>query len=79
MFWYGAWGSGPWLVFPILMCLGMMVMMMLMARGHMGAAGGGHTDEARTDPALDTLRQRFASGEITQEQYEEQRRLLLTA
>jgi putative membrane protein len=77
--WYGAWDWGPWLIFPILMCVGMIVMMLLMARGHMGGCGGEHMDEAGTDAALETLRQRFASGELTRQEYEEQRKVLLTA
>ncbi len=82
--WFGAWGSGTWFIFPMLMCIGMMVLMMVMGMGHMGGHSGGHTagnggrlDEPPTDPALDTLRQRFASGEITRQEYEEQRDLLL--
>ncbi len=81
--WFGAWGSGPWFIFPMLMCIGMMVVMMLMmGRGHMGdhmmgGHSGGHIGEPPTDPALETLRQRFASGELTQQEYEEQRNLLL--
>ncbi len=84
MFWYGTWGSGLWPIFPMLMCIGMMVVMMLMmGRGHMGMGhmmgghDGEHTDQPHSDPALDTLRQRFASGELTQGEYEEQRDLLL--
>ncbi len=86
--WFGVWGLGSWFIFlvlPILMCIGMMAMMLLMGRGHMGTGWGpmgwcgrGHVDEAHTDPALETLRQRLASGELTQQEYEEQRNLLLT-
>ncbi len=84
--WYDAWGLGPWFIFPVLMCVGMMAIMLLTGRGHtgrglMGWCGGGHLGEARTDPiidpALETLRQRLASGELTQQEYEEQRDLLL--
>jgi uncharacterized membrane protein len=76
--WYGEWGWGPWLIFPILMCIAMMAMMLLMARGRMGWCGGGHAREARIDPALESLRQRLASGDLTPQEYEEQRNLLLT-
>jgi uncharacterized membrane protein len=84
--WYGVWGLSPWFIFLMLMCVGMMAMMLLMGRGHMGhehmgGHGRGHMGEARTDPiidpALETLRQRFASGELTRQEYEEQRDLLL--
>ena len=71
MMWYGTWGAGPWPVFPILMCVVMLVMMLpmmlMMGRGMMGGHGGEHMTTPPTDPALDTLRQRFASGEISQE------------
>ncbi len=81
--WYGPWEFGPWLVFPILICGAMLAMMLVMGQRHMGrsghTAGGGHTHEAPTDPALDTLRQRFASGELTPEEYVEKRKVLLTA
>jgi uncharacterized membrane protein len=76
MFWYGA-GLGPWFLFPMLMCFAMMAIMMLfMSHGHMGRSG--HTDEPPSDPALDTLRQRFASGELTQQEFVERRQQLLS-
>jgi uncharacterized membrane protein len=87
--WYGPWDFGPWLMFGIVMCFAMMGMMMLMGRGHIGGMGHMHgtghvhgnwdAQEPRSDPALETLRQRFASGELTKEDYEEQRKLLLSA
>ncbi len=76
MFWNGAWNLGLWPIIPMLMCFGMMAMMMLMGMGHMGQHGGGHTGEEPTDPALDTLRDRFANGELTPQEYEEERNLL---
>ncbi len=80
--WFGVWGLGPWFIFPVLMCVGMIAMMLLMGRGHlgrglMGWCGGGHVSEAHGDPALETLRQRFASGELSEQEYEEQRDVLL--
>ena len=85
--WYGPWDFGPWLIFPIVMCFAMMGMMMLMGRGRIGGTGhmrgmgrmdrSDYTNEPHTDPALETLRQRFASGELTKEEYEEQRKTLL--
>ena len=82
--WYGPW-DGSWFIFPIVFCA---VMMIFMGRGHMG--GMGHTTRMRywdggwpndgqhTDPALETLRERFAKGELTREEYEDQRKTLLT-
>ena len=81
---YDAWDAGLWLVFPILMCVGMaMMMLLMMGRGMIGhGMMGGHGDKHRsappTDPALDTLRQRFARGEISRAEFEEQQKLLRT-
>ncbi len=82
MFWYGTWDPSLWLIFPIIMCVAMMAMMMLMGRGRMGRGsmgwcGGGHDSESSSAAPLETLRQRFANGELTQQEYEEQRNLLL--
>ena len=56
---YDEWGAGPWIILPILMCVGMIVMMVMMMgpgmHGHMGGHRGGHTDAPRTDAALDVL------------------------
>ncbi len=82
MLWYSTWDLSLWLIFPFIMCVVMMATIMLMGRGRtgrgpMGWCGGGHLSESQADPALETLRQRFASGELTQKEYEEQRSLLL--
>lgn len=84
--WYGPWDFAPWLIFPIGMCI---LMMLFMALGHMGGMGhmhgtgyvhgSGEAQEPPADRALETLRQRFASGELTPQEYEEKRKLLLTA
>jgi uncharacterized membrane protein len=86
--WYAPWDFGPWFIFGIVMCFAMMGMMMLMGRGHMGGMshigpmghmdGRENSDGPHIDPALETLRQRFASGELTKEEYEEERKTLLT-
>jgi uncharacterized membrane protein len=79
--WYGPWEFGPWLVFPIVMCGAMLAMMLFMSPGHVGRsghAGAPHMHEPPTDSALETLRERFASGELTPEEYEEKRKVLLT-
>ncbi len=76
--WFGVWDFGPWLIFPILMCVGMMTML-LSGRGPFGrhAHGSGRLGEGPRDPALETLRQRFVSGELTRKEYDEQRDVLL--
>ncbi len=79
--WFGVWDIGPWLIFPILMCVGMMTMMLLSGRGPLGRHkhGSSYLGEGPRDSALETLRQRFVSGELTRQEYDEQRDLLLRA
>jgi uncharacterized membrane protein len=84
--WFDAWTAGSWFLFPMLVCIAMMVLMMGSHRmgghhaggHHMGDhfMGGYDDDRTRGDPALDTLRQRFASGELSPEEYEERKRAL---
>ncbi len=66
-FWHVPWFFGPF--FMILMFAFCAVMMFFMMRPMMGGHGGRST-------ALVILKERFARGEITQMQYEEQRRTL---
>jgi putative membrane protein len=73
MWWDGYW-HGPWMFGPLLMIVALVfcaVIMFFMMRGMMG----GHQ---RSDDqyALHILKERFARGEISQAQYEEQRRVL---
>ena len=86
--WYGPW-DGSWFIFPAVFCAVMMIgMMLFMGRGHTGGMGHatemphwdgrGSNDEQHIDPALETLRERFAKGELTKEEYEDQRKTLLT-
>lgn len=77
--WYDLWGFGPWIIFPIVMCFAMMAMMLSMGRGRMGWCSSGQMGGQPIDPALETLRQRLASGELTRQEYEERRNLLLKA
>ncbi len=83
--WFDWWNGWWWFLFPMAMCA---VMMLFMAGSH-GMRGHHMThywrgderddDEGRHgDPALETLRQRFASGELTAEEYEERKRTLAT-
>ena len=74
------WSGGSWFLFPMLMCAVMMIFMMgshRMSGHHMGGHyWRGDRDVPSSDPALDTLRQRFASGELTAEEYEERKKTL---
>jgi putative membrane protein len=79
---YGPW-CGPWLVFPI---IGLVVMLVVLAltfgpRGPFATFGTrGRWREPhdaggpRAESALDILKRRYASGEITREQYQQMRR-----
>ena len=74
------WSGASWFLFPMLLCAVMMVFMMG-ARGMGGHHPGGQywhgdPDVSSGDPALDTLRQRFASGELAAEEYEERKKTL---
>jgi putative membrane protein len=75
MWWWNEYGphGGPWIFWPFMMVLGLTIcgaMMVFMMRGMMGH---GRSGDRR---ALEILKERFARGEITQAQFEEQRRLL---
>ncbi len=86
--WWGSgWGSGPWWIFPVVMPIVFIVVMFIMLtifRGkfwdHTGWCGSrrSHGNEPSIDPALEILRRRFASGEITEQEYEQKRKLLLS-
>jgi uncharacterized membrane protein len=66
-FWNAPW-PGLWIIGPLLM-LGCMAMMIVMMRGH-------GRRESAGDDALAILRARFARGEISQSEFEQQRRIL---
>ena len=86
--WWGGWGPGPWWIFPIVMPIVFVVVMliMLMVFRGTGMCWGGpgwwgsrrpYHDGTSADSALEILRRRFASGEITEQEYEQKRKLLL--
>lgn len=80
--WWNGW-AGPWWVFPIVMPIVMLVVMLIaftMFReiwwGRPGRRGRGRDDDAPVDEALEILRRRFASGELTEQEFEHKRQLL---
>lgn len=74
MWWWNDWPL-HWVFGPLFMILFIALcaaMMFFMMRGMMG----GHGQRSDNRYALDILKERFARGEITQAQYEEQRRVI---
>jgi putative membrane protein len=74
MWWWHDYGylPGPWMFGPFMMIFGLLIcaaVMYFMMRGMMGHGSS-------NGRSLEILKERFARGEITQAQYEEQRRLL---
>ncbi len=83
----GYWNGGPgegWILFPILMVIVRVVMMLIAVRvfggmmaSHRGWFNTGHpNDPSASASAFETLRQRFARGEIDEQEYETKRALL---
>lgn len=73
MFPCASFSYGLWWIFPLFMLL-MIVLCFFMMRGGMGSmicrGHGGDTE----DSALDTLKKRYARGELNRDEYEQQRR-----
>jgi putative membrane protein len=72
MMWYGYYDGWSWLLMAGMMLLfwgGIAALIVFVARAVTGPKGGG-------DQAMDTLRRRLASGEITREEFENTRRSL---
>lgn len=81
------WGNGlsdGWVLFPILMMIVVVIVVLFGMRmfGAMMTGRGGwfnagpSSDHAISDSALETLRERFARGEIDEQEYEAKRALL---
>lgn len=75
--------GGEWLIFPIIGLAVMLAMLVLVFRpgdraGEWGPPwmGGQVRPDRRGTDALEILRQRFAAGELTSEQFESMRRQL---
>lgn len=75
----GSWGEG-WagmvfgpLIMLLVLGLGVALVVALLRRGDLGHGGGGQPPR---NIALDLLKERFARGEIDQQEYEARRRIL---
>ena len=81
-YWDGA--GGDWILFPILIVIVMVVMMLIAFRifgatitSHGGWFNTGRPNDTPTsDSALTTLRERFARGDIAEQEYESKRAML---
>jgi uncharacterized membrane protein len=67
-FWNASWPA-MWIIGPLMMIL-CMAMMVLMMRGH------GARPHSEDSDAIAILKARFARGDISRAEYEEQRRIL---
>ena len=73
------WGGGGWWVVGALVMVGCIF---LMGRMMMGHGGSGHEDHSGTEhhggtrSAVEILAERFARGEISQEEFEQRKRVL---
>ncbi len=72
MFPFAGFGFGAWWIFPLIMIV-MMVLCIFMMRGRMGSMMCGRGGDV-ADSALDTLKKRYARGEVNREEYEEKKR-----
>ncbi|MEJ2695078.1 MAG: SHOCT domain-containing protein [Candidatus Sulfobium sp.] len=82
MFPCAGFGYGLWWIIPLIM-IGMMVLCFFMMRGRMGSMmcrpgfhkSGSNSEEASDSP-LELLDKRYARGEISEEEYEEKKRII---
>ncbi len=72
------WGGGGWWVIGGLVMVACIFMMGRMMMGHSGSGHGGHGDveDQSNRSAHDILAERFARGEISEEEFEQRRRVL---
>lgn len=71
----GAWSVGLMLLFGLLIVVGIVLLIIWAGRIARGDTQVPPT-QRHPDPALETLRRRYANGEITKEQYDEMQRTL---
>jgi putative membrane protein len=71
-------GGGGWWVIGVLIVVACIFMMVRMMMGHGGSAHGSHGDieDHGNRSASDILAERFARGEISEEEFEQRRRVL---
>ena len=73
------WGGGAhWIFGPIMMVplVALIVALVVLIVRRLGGAGGGATQVAKPTAAQDILEERFARGEIDQEEFETRRQML---
>ncbi len=69
------WSMGLMLLFGLLVVVGIVLLVIWAARSTRGDSDTSRTQQP-SDSAQETLRRRYANGEITKEQYDEMRRTL---
>jgi uncharacterized membrane protein len=72
------WGGGGWWVIGALVMVVCIFMMGRMIMGHGGSGHGTHSDfeDQSNRSASDILAERFARGEMSEEEFEHQRRVI---
>lgn len=74
---HAAWGSGFWWLVPLGFGLAWLLLFWVLAwRWRRGGACRGWRGGPKPPDAVETLRQRFARGEIDEDEYERRRRVL---
>jgi putative membrane protein len=78
----GGWGFGGWWFMPVIMIvvLGLIIWGIVMLFRRVGWAGGGGccgNSTVTTYSALEILKRRYASGEISKEEFEEKKKDLI--
>lgn len=70
-------GWGGWWVGPVMMGLAvLLIVLVIVGLWRFFSCGGGSRSAAAPDHALDILRERFARGEIDEEEYEARKKAL---
>lgn len=76
--WVGSWGMGSMMIMPLMLIIGV-VLMIYVVRAALGSGPGwrgGRDSPESEDSALRILRERYARGEITEEDFLDRKAML---